>query len=118
MKEPNLPGADRVSTKPNVTLRLPSGGKVEGALHEVSLNGLHLHLEDPPEGHGPCHVGLILDTDKGALEVHCAGSIISRHDGGVVVHVESVAGVESLDHLRGLVHDTPASKMASGKKSK
>lgn len=107
MREPSPLVPSRISTASSATLHLRSGNVVQGALHRVSVNGLHLHMDDPPREHGPCRVGLRVTTEGRALEVQCLGSIISRHDARVVVHIESVAEVDSLDHLRALVHDAP-----------
>lgn len=108
MKEPTKPVSVGPTDTLAVTLRLPNGGVVQGELREVSVNGLHLAFDEPPQSKGPCHVGMLLQTEKGALEVHAAGSIIRAHEDGVVVHVEKVVGVESMEHLRGLVLRDPA----------
>lgn len=114
MKEPTSSGSDRTIDTLTATVRLPNGGVAQGELREVSINGLHVAMDVPPKSMGPCHVGLLLKTEQGPLEVQATGSIIQASEFGVVVHVESVVGVESLEHLRGLVLRDPAKARLKG----
>ncbi len=87
-----------------------AGGTARGFTRDLSPKGAYLQVDLPfPEG-STCEVTLLLEGDgeaaeraEGAVQVRARGYVSRSDQAGMAIEFESILGLESWDHLRGIV---------------
>ncbi len=87
-----------------------AGGTARGFTRDLSPKGAYLQVDLPfPEG-STCEVTLLLEGDmvegaraEGAVMVRARGYVSRSDAAGMAIEFESILGLESWDHLRGIV---------------
>jgi hypothetical protein len=80
-----------------------AGGRVCGTTRDLSLKGMFVHVSQSfPEG-STCSVLMRLDGQAGAVAVRAKGYVSRASSDGMAIEFTDIIGLDSWDHLRGLV---------------
>jgi hypothetical protein len=80
-----------------------AGGRVNGVTRDLSLKGMFVQVERSfPEG-STCTILMRLDGRAGAVVVRAKGFVSRAGVGGMAIEFTDIIGLDSWDHLRGLV---------------
>jgi len=93
----------RVKVVIHVELRMGGNVVIEGALDNVSLNGLLLRCETTLPEHTPCLVFLHLDGGQGGPTIEAQGLVARTEPHKLGIQFTELIGNESSHHLRSLV---------------
>ncbi len=93
----------RVHVAIHVELRMGGNVVIQGALDNVSLNGLLLRCEATFPEQTPCLVFLHLDGGQGGPTIEAHGVVARTESHKVAIQFTELLGTDSMHHLRNLV---------------
>ena len=102
-QESNAREFTRVNTRINIVLSTGESKNMNGAVKDVSANGVYVSCEgEAPEG-TECHVEIALSEDPAGPVIKGHGRVVRVEADGLAINFTEIIGEDSFVHLRNLV---------------